>query len=173
MDIISHGLWGGIALGRGGKRSFWTAFFFGVAPDFFAFGPMFANGILVHGLDFLGNLGRRPDPSLIPAYVHSIYNVTHSLVVFAAAFTIVWVIRKKPLLEMGAWGLHVAMDIFTHSDAFFPTPFLWPVSDAHFDGIPWGTPIIYFPNLFLLAALYAWFFFARRRRQGRSPDAPG
>ncbi len=53
MDIISHGLWGGITVGRKSGRSFWTAFCFGVAPDLFAFGPMFANRMFIHGLDFL------------------------------------------------------------------------------------------------------------------------
>ena len=163
MDIISHGLWGGITVGRNSRASFWTAFCFGVAPDLFAFGPLFANGIFIHGLDFLGNLGKRPDASSIPAYVHSVYNVTHSLIVFATAFAVVWLIRKKPLLEMGAWVLHICMDIPTHGTAFFPTPFLWPVSDIHVDGVPWSRPIIFFPNVALLAVLYAWYFFKRRK----------
>ncbi len=163
MDIISHGLWGGITVGRKSKKSFWTAFCFGVAPDLFAFGPMFAQGAFIHGLDFLGNLGKKPDPSVIPAYVHGIYNVTHSLVVFAAVFAVVWLIRREPLLEMGAWALHVCMDIPTHGTAFFPTPFLWPVSDFHVDGMPWSTPIIFIPNVLLLAVLYAWFLYRRTK----------
>ena len=65
MDIISHGLWGGITVGRRSGRSFWTAFCFGVAPDLFAFGPMFANRMFIHGLDFLNNLGKPPDASSI------------------------------------------------------------------------------------------------------------
>ena len=64
---------------------------------------------------------------------------------------------------MGAWGLHLVMDIFTHSDAFFPTPFLWPLSNAHFDGLPWVNPLIYIPNVLLLAVLYAWFFLKRKK----------
>jgi len=163
MDIISHGLWGGITVGRRSGRSFWTAFCFGVAPDLLAFGPMFANRMFIHGLDFLNNLGKPPDASSIPAYVHSVYNVTHRLVVFAVAFAVVWLIRRKPLLEMGAWALHICMDIFTHSTAFFPTPFLWPVSDVHFDGMPWSMPIIFIPNVVLLAVLYTWFLYKRAK----------
>src|SRR6266568_98541 len=145
MDIISHGLWGGVTVGRKSRRSFWTAFCFGVAPDLFAFGPMFANRMFIHGLDFLNKLGKPPDASSIPAYVHGVYNVTHSLVVFAVAFAVVWLIRRKPLLEMGAWALHICMDIFTHSTAFFPTPF------------------IFIPNVVLLAVLYAWFLYKRAK----------
>ncbi len=170
MDILSHGLWGGITVGRKNRKSFWTAFAFGVAPDAIAFGPMFADGLATHGLDFLENLGKRPDPSLFPAYVHSLYNVTHSLLVFAAAFAIIWFARRKPLMEMWAWALHVFMDIFTHSSAFFPTPFLWPVSDFHIDGIPWSRPIIFFPNVATLAVLYLWFGYHKLRH--RLPKDP-
>lgn len=163
MDILSHGLWGGIALGRANRRSFRTAFLFGMAPDFFSFGLLFASSLLLHGLDFFNNLGHPPDPALIPAYVHNLYNVTHSLVVFAAVFGLVGLLGGKPVMEMGAWGLHLVMDIFTHSDAFFPTPFLWPLSDAHFDGRPWADPLIYIPNVLMLAVLYAWFFLKRKK----------
>jgi hypothetical protein len=163
MDIVSHGLWGAIAFGRANRRSFWTALLIGMAPDFFSFGLVFANGLLHHGLEFLHGLGHPPDPALIPAYAYSLYNATHSLVVFAAVFVLVWIARRKPLMEMSAWGLHITLDIFTHNDAFFPTPFLWPISDARFNGVPWGDPVIYFPNVLLLAVLYAWFFFKRKK----------
>lgn len=163
MDIVSHGLWGGIALGRASRRSFWTAFLIGTAPDLFSFGLVFANGLRAHGLDFFNGLGHPPDPALIPAYVHQLYNATHSLVVFAAVFGLVWLLRGKPFMALGAWGLHIAVDIFTHSEAFFPTPFLWPVSDVHVSGIPWSEPRIFFSNVGLLAALYAWFFFRRKK----------
>ena len=38
MDIISHGLWGGIAFGRKRRSLFWWSFGFGVMPDLFSFG---------------------------------------------------------------------------------------------------------------------------------------
>ena len=67
-------------------------------------------------------------------------------------------------MAMAAWGLHITMDIFTHPNNFFPTPFLWPVSDAHVNGIAWGEAVIFFPNLLLLALLYAWFLLTRKKR---------
>jgi membrane-bound metal-dependent hydrolase YbcI (DUF457 family) len=163
MDTLSHGLWGGIALGRASRRSFWTAFGFGIAPDLFSFGLVFANGLLTHGLDFFNGLGHPPDPALIPAYVHQLYNATHSLVVFAVVFALVWLWRGQPMLELGAWGLHIVVDIFTHSEAFFPTPFLWPLSEARVNGLPWSDPRIFFSNVVLLAALYGWFYYRRRK----------
>jgi len=170
MDIVSHGLWGGIALGRASRRSFWTAFLIGTAPDLFSFGLVFANGLLAHGLDFLNGLGHPPDPSLIPTYVHTLYNATHSLVVFVAVFVLVWIVRRKPFMELGAWGLHIAVDIFTHSEAFFPTPFLWPLSEARVNGVPWSDPLIFFPNVLLLVALYAWYFLWKRKPVSPKPE---
>ena len=162
MDIISHGLWSSISFGRKNRRSFWLAFFFGVAPDLFSFG-IFTMSIwlgFAHGLDWSGG---PPDPSLVPHYVHQMYNITHSMVVFAVVFGAIWLIRKKPVWEMLGWPLHILVDIPTHSDRFFPTPFLWPISDVHFSGIPWSRPEIFIPNVTLLIVLYVWFFIIRKR----------
>jgi len=163
MDIFSHGLWGGIALGRRNKKSFIKAFVFGVAPDLLSFGFFFV-------LMLLG-ISQRPDfsvepPSadLIPGYVHILYNITHSLIVFMLLFGVLFLVFRKPVWEFLAWGLHILIDIPTHSYEFFPTPFLWPVSDFTVDGRGWAAPEIFFPNVVLLLALYAWFFISKRKR---------
>lgn len=168
MDVISHGLWGGLGFGRGSRKSFWLAFFFGIAPDLFSFG-------IFLGLAFFGlvehpdwSSGQHPDPAQIPAYVHSVYNVTHSLIVFSIVFGIIWLIRKKSLYALSAWGLHILMDIPTHSNEFFPTPFLWPIADVSVNGIPWSNPIIMVPNLALLIAAYFWFWYGRCKKQSSS-----
>jgi hypothetical protein len=163
MDFLSHGLWGGIAVGRASRRSFVTAVLIGMAPALCSFGLVFASGLLTHGLDFFNGLGHPPDAALIPSWVQSFYNVTHSLIVFVAVFALVWLVRGRPMMELGAWGLHIALDIFTHSAAFFPTPFLWPVSDIRIDGVPWSDPRIFFGNVLLLAVAYAWFCWQRRK----------
>lgn len=165
MDFLSHGLWGGIALGRASRRSFWLAFVFGMAPDLCSFGLVFADGLLTHGLDFFNGLGHPPDAAQIPAYVNQLYDATHSLPVFALVFALVWWLRKRPLMELGAWGLHIVVDVFTHSAKFFPTPFLWPLSDAHVDGVPWSEPAIFFTNVGLLVGVYAWFFIRKPKRR--------
>jgi len=162
MDIVSHGLWGAAAFGRPRKTSFWLAFVFGVAPDLFSFG-IFSLSVwlgLASGPDWGAGL---PDPSEIPRYVHTLYDWTHSLLVFAWVFSLVWIIIRRPLWEMSAWGLHIIMDIFTHSSRFFPTPFLWPVSERTVDSISWGDPRIFIPNIILLVIVYGWFLIRARR----------
>src|SRR3989344_4834635 len=87
MDIISHGLWGGVAFGRENKKRFWTSFIFGIAPDFFAFAPFFASVFL--GLAEFPKFSTEPPvPDGIPQYIHSIYSFTHSLIIFAIFFSI-------------------------------------------------------------------------------------
>lgn len=154
MDIASHGLWGGIAFGRKNRKAFWSSFFFGVMPDLFSFGVFFFVRTFTHGFA----LSRPPLPDSIPEYIYLFYNVTHSLIIFIFVFSLVWLLRGRPFAPMLAWGLHILMDIFTHGREFFPTPFLWPVSDYTFDGIPWGHPAIWYPNLALLIGFYVWLY---------------
>lgn len=165
MDVLSHGLWGGVAFGRATRRAYWTAFAIGMLPDLLSFGPHFAESVwsAAQGADF-----RPASPGRgyadIPPYVFAAYDVTHSLVVFLAAFLLVWALRRRPYWPLAAWGLHVVMDIPTHSLRFFPTPFLWPFFDVAIDGVSWGRPIVFVPNVILLAAVYAWYLKRGRHR---------
>ncbi len=162
MDIVSHGLWGALAFGRRSRTTFWLAFGIGMAPDLFSFGILWIAATL--------GLSQRPDFShgtppeaTIPPYVHQLYDVTHSFVVFLTVFVLLWLLMKRPVLELGAWGLHVLVDIPTHSFAFFPTPFLWPLSDWKFDGWQWSQSAILIPNFTLLVLLYGWFLLQQGR----------
>ncbi len=164
MDIISHGLWGGLAFGRRRRRDYWIAFFIGLAPDLFSFGLLTAATIL--GLSPSPDWrGGTPSPDAIPAYVHVLYNYTHSLIIFAVAFGLIWLIRRKPYLPLLAWGLHIGMDIFKHSRGFFPTPFLWPLSSFTINGTPWSNPWIFFPNWIALIIGYVVWYLRRKRRK--------
>lgn len=165
MDIISHGLWGSAAFGRSSRKLFLWAFFFGIAPDLFSFGIFNLSVILglSSGLDWSAG---PPDPSLVPQYVHSLYNVTHSFVTFAVVFSITLGITRKMYWPLLAWPLHILMDIFTHSTRFFATPFLWPISEYRFDGISWAHPYIFYPNWTLLIVAYlglAWYWHRKKK----------
>lgn len=175
MDIISHGLWGSAAFGRKNRRAFWLAFLFGIMPDFVAFAPYFIGTWL--GLVTGPSIPRvpgiphePPDPALIPRFVYQIYNVSHSIIVFAVAFGLLWILFRRPFWEMGAWGLHILFDIPFHTSRFFPTPFLWPISDLKISGISWAEPVVFFPNVILLATIYLWFLVIRPRRQRRAAE---
>ena len=154
MDILSHGLWGALVFGRRNRPSFWLAFLVGLAPDLLSFGILYIAVTLGMAASPDFSHGTPPESS-IPQYVHELYNVTHSLVVFLVVFLLVWALRKQPLWELGAWGLHVLVDVPTHSHAFFATPVLWPLFGWKFDGWQWMNPLILVPNYVLLALCYA------------------
>ena len=165
MDIISHGLWGGAAFGRKNKRDFFLAFLFGFMPDFFSFGMLFIYRIFLR----LG-ASNPPDAILapphlpVPIFVYNLYNITHSLIIFTLVFGIVWFLMKKPFWPILAWGLHILVDIPSHSFDFFPTPFLWPVSDFKINGISWGNPFIFFPNVVLLIIVYGFLYYKKKKQ---------
>jgi len=63
--------------------------------------------------------------------------------------------------EIGGWFLHILLDIPTHSYQFYPTPFLWPLSDWTLGGFSWGTPWFLIPNY---AAIILIFILLRRKK---------
>lgn len=162
MDIVSHGLWGAIAFGRKSRSSFWLAFVIGLAPDLLSFGIFLTAAMLGYSEapDFSNGT---PPESSIPSYVHHLYDATHSFVVFLVVFLSAWFYLKRPLWELWAWGLHVLLDVPTHSYAFFPTPVLWPLFAWKFNGWQWTTPHILIPDFVLLSALYAWYLLQPHR----------
>lgn len=165
MDVVSHGLWGSALLGRKDGKLFAAAFVVSLLPDVFAEGVMFT--LALAGLPGMPDLSHgHPDITAFPAWAQDFYNTTHSLIVFGLAFVAIWLARRKPPLLLLAWGLHVLIDIPTHSLRLFPTPFLWPVSSLKVDGIAWRSPVILVPNVLLLLVVYGTW--AWRRRSGDS-----
>jgi membrane-bound metal-dependent hydrolase YbcI (DUF457 family) len=124
MDVVSHGLWGGAPFYAQGRKKFLAAVFLGMAPDLLSFGVFHVMhpGWLSQRL--VGKISGPPALTLLPPYVFHAYNITHSLVVWAVAFFLLWLLTKKPPWLLGAWLLHILCDIPTHAASYFPTPFL-------------------------------------------------
>jgi hypothetical protein len=164
MDIISHGLYGGVVFGQKDKKQFWLSTAFGVMPDFLAFGLPFAGTIvaMIAGSDvsIFSQAGHHTDAK----YIYIIYNITHSLIIRGIVFGILWLIYKKPVKASFARLLHILIDIPTHSLAFFATPFLRPISSYKFDGIPWSNKMIFIPNLVILVVLYSIYFYKKAHK---------
>ena len=53
--------------------------------------------------------GRGPQFS----WVWDLYNFTHSALMFALIFGRLWLILRRPVLEMLGWALHIVIDVFT------------------------------------------------------------
>ena len=173
MDTLAHGLWGAIAFGRKeggpGRRGggvFFLALLIGMLPDLLSFGPRFFDWALSGFPAYPIEPGTPGAPALasLSAYVVPAYNLTHSLVVWAAAFTVLWVLFRQRAWIFGAWGLHILCDIPTHSTRYFPTPFLWPFPTPYVDGIPWSTPWFMTLNYASIALCLGAILFRRLRR---------
>lgn len=159
MDNISHGLWA-ILLVRGifNKGQLWLAFLIGVLPDIIPLGIPF--------IQFVFSGARPSEESLynLPAYVHFLYAITHSLIIMVMVFLLIYLIKKKIYIWMLGWPLHILIDIPTHSKEFFPTLFLYPISNFTINGINWGNPYIFFPNWILLTILFIIVFWKNIKR---------
>jgi membrane-bound metal-dependent hydrolase YbcI (DUF457 family) len=150
MDKLSHALWGYAATGR--KSKFWLAAFFGAFPDLFAFTVPFTLAILT------GNFSREGHHVFFPEFIRTLYNISHSILICALVFGIIYTFRKKIYLFMIGWPLHILLDIPTHEAEFYPTQFLYPLSTISVDGIRWSTPWIFITNWVLLALVYGYLF---------------
>lgn len=190
MDILAHGIWGAIGakalnkiLERKGKTTrlnpWWTGFW-AVFPDLLAFTPLvlFIVWNVIGGDATLGNFRSvAPDAYLNPIQyalrnlTSTLYPLGHSAVTWAVAFiviTVLYNIPRPPSLklwrapwELLGWLSHIVIDIGTHPAEFYPTPFLWPVSELRLDGTAWATPTFLVINY---ALLFSLLFFLRERR---------
>lgn len=177
MDIIAHGLWAGAAYKAINKKrrtalKVWWAVWWGVFPDLFAFTIPFVWFVwhLAFGALHLADLPRphefeplRPDTRPVFQLAASLYNISHSLVIFFLVFGAAYLLWRRPIWEMGGWFLHILMDIPTHTYKFFPTPFLWPISGREFSGFSWATPWFLILNYSLLLLAYIFLRPARPR----------
>lgn len=173
MDIFSHGLWAGAAakevnlsprLHTQVKRrlSIPLTMFWGVFPDLFAFTIPFLWIIyqVIAGGSSFEDLRPPQEPAqtdTLPVFkiAHSLYNISHSVPLFLLFFGIIYLILKRPVWEMTGALIHILSDIPTHSYSFYPTPFLWPLSDFKVNGFSWGTPWFMVLDISLLILVYA------------------
>ncbi len=145
----------------GWKRKYGWAFLFGVLPDLLAFGPFFIFRILSGTLKF-----GKPEIAAIPPAVFTAYNFSHSLFTAGLILLVIrFVISKELFIAALAYPLHILLDIPTHDKTFFPTPFLFPVSNFRIDGISWGNTYFMIFNYTSLAAGYYLYFRYRPQRK--------
>ena len=166
MDVVSHGLWGGVGFCPQGRKKFFAAMAVGMAPDLLSFGLFHVTRPGWIALRLAGEISGPPEVSILPAYVFYAYDVTHSLVVWMSASLVLWFFGKAPPWLLWPWVLHILCDIPTHSTSYFPTPFLWPFPTPFVNGISWTTPWFLTANYALLFVAYvAMFFYLKRRKR--------
>ena len=139
-------------------------------PDLFAFtipfiwlfGNLIFGGMSFADLPRPGEIEPAPQDTLpIFRLTSTLYNISHSAIIFLIVFGVVFLILRRPLWELGGWFIHILLDIPTHSYQFYPTPFLWPLSGWKFDGFSWGTP--WFLILNYSAIIIAYWLLRRKK----------
>ena len=155
MDTLSHALWGRGLFGYRGYK--WLAIFFGSMPDLFSFGILIIVRIF-SGHYSSGNYTYSGPPSLesIPDWLFFSYNLSHSFIIAFLCIGIVYFFNKSLAFPMLAWPFHILLDFPFHSKEYFPTKFLWPLTDFSIDGIPWSNPEIWFPNVAGIIILFIY-----------------
>ncbi len=179
MDILAHMLWANYGSRPINKKRvkkslskinvawimFWSVF-----PDLFAFGIPTVLAVIVsitsNNFSFKSLLSHHgtPNPLImdLPAYL---YQFSHSFIIWILIFILVWVISKKPQFVLFGWALHIFLDIFSHSIQFYPTPFLFPISNYHFIyGIRWSDPYFVTVNYTLIAIFAIYFYLTRNKK---------
>lgn len=140
MDTVSHGLWPYLIFYRNQKRMW--ALVIGMLPDIIAFVPHF---FVEH---FWGK----------QVIFDTLYRITHSLVIFVVVFFLIaLVIRSLPWVA-GAWGIHIVIDIFTHPQAYYPTPFLFPFDSPFWFALDYRLPWFYAINYTMLSGTFLILF---------------
>ncbi len=137
---------------------FWSAF-----PDVISFGPGVAAGLWLR----LTGGAVPADGHLLP-HAHiglPLYPAAHSLIVFLLVFVLGSLIARRVGTALLGWLLHILIDIPTHSSRYYPTRFLWPVSDFGIDGIAWWTPWFWWATYVALAAVFTALWMTRRTVQ--------
>ncbi len=178
MDILAHTLWANAGAREANKiaekknKTFrispaWTGFW-GVFPDFFAFTIPFIIGIynMLFNPAYEGGFGRhhiQVQGFDIAAYL---YQFSHSLVIWVFVFLSVWFFSKRPRYELLGWALHILIDIPSHALAFYPTPFLFPISEYRFPyGVQWSNMWYMIINYTLLLTVWGGILISKIRNK--------
>jgi hypothetical protein len=177
MDVLAHGLWTNIMYKvipktRNDRKTTYWGIAFGVLPDLASFTPVFI--FAFYEAIFKGRqLFAGPPTNDNPMFQYAVesYNFTHSFVIWLAVTVLVWlIVRKFPWILLG-WVLHIVIDIFSHTEAFFATPFLFPISGFKISAVSWAHPIFMTINYGLLIILYVFFIPRITKRPSNLPPA--
>lgn len=189
MDIVAHGLWAGAGIGLAGGWSCASqqgrppisglvalaTIVMAMLPDLPQLVPITVWALFEpQGLLLLRNYstalpGFEPAlPPMVALLSHHLHCVMHSAVI-AGAVTLItrplWRIVGIPLL---GWWSHIVIDVFTHSQNFYPSPVLYPFTQRGFDGLAWNTPWFLVANYVVLGLVYGWLLYDRLRRHPSS-----
>ncbi len=167
MDVLAHALWTAPAAIAARQRSRYPihlgwAVFWGIFPDLFSFTVPAVLRVWWYATGVTASLLPDAKSAQRLQFVWRLYYGSHSLIVFATVFGVVWVLARRPVLELLGWGLHILIDIPTHK-GIFAVPFLWPLSSFALSGIRWESGWFLVINYTALLLIFSWMWVRKRR----------
>lgn len=181
MDIFAHALWAGAAVVFAGRRRVITprtamlTVALAAAPDVPHLLPlvgwsMFGGGGAMDVARYANALpGQEPVmPAMVETLSHTLHCTFHSALVAGLVTVLLWAWLHSLWLPLAGWWSHVVIDVFTHSADYYPSPVLYPITRAGFDGIAWNTPLFMLMNYLALAAAWLWLWRDWRRKCRRT-----
>ena len=181
MDILAHGLWAAAAVSTiplvaprvRPTRSVWVwAVVLAVLPDLGHMLPV--TGWAMSALSSAdwwqyatASPGQEPPmPAQVVWWAHHLHCVLHSAISALLVTALVGWWLKGFWLPLLGWWLHIVIDVFTHSAAYFPSPVFYPLTYWGFDGWAWNEPAFMLLNYSALALAWlgiAWGWNRQRR----------
>lgn len=150
MDTIGHALWSFILFNKHPKK--WWAVFFGVFPDLFSIIPHMT-------IEHYMGTGQ--------ALFDTAYKTTHSILIFGIISIILYFIVKDYIIVLGAWLIHIIIDIVTHPASYYPTPFLYPFTSPTFTLLDYRTKTFIFINHTIITSILIGMYILRKRETNR------
>ena len=75
---------------------------------------------------------------LPPRWLREIHYATHSLLVLGIWLGVRGPRKRRDNRIARAWGLHILLDMLTHSRRRMASPVFWPLSRWAYDGLSWA-----------------------------------
>lgn len=180
MDILSHGLWAGLALAALKTRAQPTrgivsaTIALAVLPDLLQLLPVAFDALFRgQGWALLWQYATAlpgQEPLLSPpkaSLAHHLHCVAHSALVAGVLTAAIGFWTGRFWWPLLGWWMHILIDVFTHSAEFFPSPVFYPLTYWGFDGIAWNTPWFMVLNYAALTVCAVWLWRRRSRGPGR------
>ena len=144
-DIVTHFVHGYLIFGKKGAL-------YAILPDLLSFGRLFIKRIPEKIDQFkkcqYSKLFQKPQLEKLDKIDHLLYNIFHSLIIWS----IFYYFKKDK--EIFSVFLAIVLDVFLHKKNYLPTPFLYPLSDYKFNGIPWNSKLGWIISIIITIFIY-------------------
>ncbi len=105
---------------------------------------------------------------LVTLFAHHLHCIMHSALTAGAISLFICFVLRRFWIPLLGWWSHIVIDVFTHSNDFYPSPVFYPITMKGFNGVAWNEPWFIFVNYSFLAAMLILISIKGYARRGRS-----